>query len=780
MRAADGSGAAVRRTAFPVKGLAKKAEIVVDRWGIPHIYAAGESDLFFAQGWSAARDRLWQLDLWRRQGEGKLAEAFGPRFVEQDRAARLFLYRGGLDKELASYHARARAILTSFTRGVNAYVDLTRARPELLPFEFRVTGARPGHWTLTTPLIRLFGLTRNAGREVRLAQLVHAMGAEGASRVSFFEPESKIETPAGLDLSLVTNDVLKDYALAHKEVSFRPEDLPVTAPADSSAAHEIRLESNSWTVSGARTATGRPILAGDPHRAQLVPSLRYAAHLVAPGWNVIGAGEPGLPGISLGHNARIAWSLTIFSLPDEEDLYVYDTNPAAPLQYRYEGRWEDMRIVEETIPVRGGAPAKALLKFTRHGPVLFEDTARHKVWALRASWLEHEGTAPYLASLRIDQARDWAGFQRAVAKHFMPSLNMTYADVDGNIGWIGAGLAPVRGGWTGMLPVPGDGTYEWRGYLPASKLPRVFNPKEGWFATANEFNLPSHYPEAAVSNREWSDHDRHRRIAEVLSGPRKLGVEDMERLQYDDTSLAAREIVPYLRALDPQDPGVARARALLLDWDFVLSKDSAPAALYEAFVLQLQKDVFDREVPAAVRASFGAGSRTVLRRILAAPGPSFGPDPLKGRYEQLLASLTKSVATLTAKLGPGPAAWAWGKLHHIAIDHPLSSALDAGRRAELDVGPLPVGGDGLTPHATSVRESDWRQMAGASYRQIVDLARWDRSVVLNSPGQSGDPRSAHYRDLFPLATEGRYVPMLYSRSKILEAADEIITLTPER
>jgi penicillin amidase len=796
VRSASAEGGDIRRTDLRVPGLSRKAEIVVDRWGIPHIYAATERDLFFAQGFNAARDRLWQLDLWRRQGEGRLAEAFGPRFVEKDRAARLFLYRGDLEKELASYHPRARAILESFTSGINAYVDLTRERPELLPLEFRLTGARPGRWTVSTPLIRLFGLTRNAGRELRLAQLVRALGTERAERVSFFEPPTRIAVPAGLDLSLVSDDILKDYLLAKKEVSFLPEDLPVDVPVPDrqrvaallpsmartpdEEPYALRFESNNWAVSGKRTTTGRPILAGDPHRAQGVPSLRYVAHLSAPGWNVIGAGEPALPGISLGHNDRIAWALTIFSFPDEEDLYVYDTDPANPLRYRYRNGWEEMRTVEEEVAVRNGAPRKVVLRFTRHGPVLLEDLGRHKAWALRATWLEHEGTAAYLASLRLDQARSWAEFRRNVARHFTPSLNMTYADVAGNIGWIGAGLAPVRDGWTGILPVPGDGTFEWKGFVPAEQLPQVLNPKQGWFATANQFNLPDGYPESQASNREWYDYDRYRRVAEVLGSDRKLGLEDMQRLQYDDTSIAARDLVPLLRGLESTDPGVTGALALLRNWDSVLSRDSAAAAVYEAWVTQLQKDVFAREVPAEVRTVFGAGSRTVLRRLLASPDAAFGADPPAGRDAQLLESLGKALAGLRAKLGQDPTSWSWGQLHHIAIDHALAPAVDADHRLALDVPPLPVGGDGLTVHATTFRESDWRQTIGASYREVIDVGNWDRSVVLNSPGQSGDPLSPHYRDLFPRAAEGRFVPMLFDREKVKEAAEEIITLQPRR
>ncbi len=787
--------APLERQSFRLAGLARTAEIVVDRWGIPHIYAATEEDLFFAQGWNAARDRLWQLDLWRRQGEGKLAEAFGPRFVEQDRAARLFLYRGDLDAELRSYHPRARSILTAFTRGINAYVDLTRRQPDLLPVEFELTGARPGHWSLTTPLVRLFGLTRNAGREVRLAQLVRALGPDRVEKLSLFEPPTKLEVPKGLDLSALDAAVLKTYALAHAGVTFTAADLAAAnpqedreglaraistpPPADASAAGAPRFESNNWAVSGRLSASGRPILAGDPHRALAVPSLRYVAHLVGPGWNVVGAGEPALPGVSLGHNERMAWALTIFAFADEEDLYVYETNPAAPRQYRYRGRWESMRTVEEQVPVRGAAPVTVTLHFTRHGPVLFEDVVRHRACALRAAYLQHPGTAPYLASLRLGQARGWSEFVSAAGRHLMPSLNLAYADVDGNVGWFGASLAPVRDGWSGLLPVPGDGAYEWRGTLGPSNLPRILNPPEGWIATANQFNLPPGYPHTDASGREWAAPYRFRRIAEVLSTGRPIGIEDAMRLQYDDASLPARELVPLLRGVVAVTPDVDAALQSLRSWDLVLSKDSEAAAIYEAWVVELRKQVLSRYVPGAGGDTGALVPMPVLVRLLASPDGAFGDDPVAGRNAVLLESFRQAVARLEETLGPDRSAWRWGRLHHVALEHALSATAGAARRDTLDVAPLPVGGDAYAVHNTSFRESDFRQTSGATYRQVVDVGAWDRSMTLNAPGQSGDPRSPHYRDLFPLAAEGRYVPMLYSREKVMEAAERIITLEPD-
>jgi penicillin amidase len=574
------AGAAEKKT-FRLNGLSQKARIVVDKWGIPHIYAETENDLFFAQGFNAARDRLWQLDLWRRQGEGKLAEAFGARFVDQDRAARLFLYRGDLEEEFRSYHPNGKQILTAFINGINAYIDLTRRNPGLLPLEFKLTKTTPGLWSVTSPLIRIFGLTRNLSREVNLARLVHLMGPRAVERVSYFQPPATLDVPAGLDLSLINDGILASYNLARAGVTFRPEDLArnlkrgqrqryatllSVPPLQGENSTERLYESNNWTISGRLTSTGNPILSGDPHRAQSVPSLRYLAHLVAPGWNVIGAGEPALPGISLGHNERIAYSLTIFSFADEEDLYVYETNPANPSQYRYRGNWENMRVIQESISVKGGAPVTGSLKFTRHGPVLFEDAAHHKAYALRAAYLEFPGTAVYLASLRLDQAQNWDQFVAGMEKHYTPSENMVYADVDGNIGWFGCSIAPIRPNWNGMLPVPGNGDYEWQGFLDTRNLPRILNPAEGFFASANQYNLPNGYPFINISGHEWTDPYRFNRIVEVLSTGGSFTLEDSKRLQYDELSLPARALVPLLSGLRDPDADTETARGMLVNW----------------------------------------------------------------------------------------------------------------------------------------------------------------------------------------------------------------------
>ncbi|MBP1604311.1 MAG: peptidase penicillin amidase, partial [Acidobacteria bacterium] len=472
-----------------VPGLSQPVEIRRDRWGINHIYAATERDLFFAQGYAAARDRLFQFELWRRQATGTVAEILGRRELERDRGARLHMFRGDLDAELAHYHPRGRAIVEAFVGGINAFVAETERTPSLLPIEFTMLGIRPGRWTPAVVVSRHQSLTSNVTSEVSSVRAMKALGQEGLRSLQYFQGGEPVFTlDAAVDLAAFPEDVLSVYNAFRNPIQFRPEDVGAefrAAPGDMRSGFVARsrapiqplyagdepgpvdprdIGSNNWVLGGSRTQSTFPILANDPHRAQSAPSLRYWVHLVAPGWNVIGGGEPVLPGVSIGHNEHGAWGLTIFG-NDNEDLYVYETNPANANEYRYQGRWEPMRVIADSIPVKGEKAQAVELKYTRHGPVVFEDRAGHRAYALRAAWME-PGSAPYLASLRMNQARSWEEFRAACAYNRMPAENMVWVDRTGAIGWQAAGIQPLRRNWSGLLPVPGDGRFEWDGFLP--------------------------------------------------------------------------------------------------------------------------------------------------------------------------------------------------------------------------------------------------------------------------------------------------------------------------
>lgn len=788
---AAGSTALAQQESLRVDGLVAPVEIVKDRWGISHIYAGNEHDLFFAQGYTAARDRLFQFEVWRRQATGTVAEILGRRELTRDIGTRLHRFRGDLETELNHYHPRGVEIITAFVDGINAYIDQAKRAPDRLPLEFKLLGIVPQPWTPEIVISRHNGLVGNVTSEIGTAQAVAALGPATAKELNYYIGDPKLDLDPAIDVSLLTDDILALYNAHRQALTFEPADIVAEFRGDretferlaAAMPSELDLQqrdrdaigSNNWTVSGSRTLTGKPLLANDPHRAQSAPSLRYWVHLVAPGWNVIGGGEPLLPGVSIGHNEYGAWGLTVFG-QDNEDLYVYDTNPANPNQYRYLGRWLDMEIIKETVPVKGEAPVAADLKYTRHGPVLYEDTAHHKAYALRAAWMDY-GSAPYLASLRMNQAKNWEEFRDACAYSRLPSENMIWADVDGNIGYQAVGVSPIRPNHSGLVPVPGDGRYEWDGFLPIKALPHVVNPDKGFYGTANNYLVPDGYPYWEALHYTWGDQLRAARVEEVLSQGRHFTVADMMKLQHDELAVAARALVPLLRDVQIDDPMAKQARDRLLRWDYVLDRDSVEAAIYVTFERQLDERVRAVVVPPAGRDAVRSINLKRMIDWLLAPDGRFGSDPIAGRDRVLRESLTQGIADLTKRLGPDMTQWQYGqeKFKHAIIRHPMSAAVSADLRRRLDVGPLPRGGYGSTVHNTGGSDN---QTSGASFMIVVDLEDFDNSVGLNTPGQSGNPDDPHYRDLFELWARGRYFPVFFSREKIESVAESRSQLTP--
>jgi penicillin amidase len=759
--------------------LRSQVEILVDPWGIPHIYADHDEDAFFAQGFNAARDRLWQLDLWRRQGLGLLSEVLGAGYLARDRAARLFLYRGPMEQEWAAYGCDLQAALEPFVAGINAYINLTEDKPELLPAEFAALDYRPARWQPEDVLrIRAHGRYRNAASEVKRATVLHALGPEADSRRIRLEPDTQLTVAEGLDLSLITPDILRDYELATSPVDFAQTGAP---PSDGG--------SNNWVISGARTATGRPILATDPHRTLTVPSLRYLVHVSSPGFDVIGGGEPIIPGISLGHNGKVAFGLTIFPV-DQEDLYFYETGGVSSASYRYDAGWEPMEVVSEVIAVRGADPVIAELRFTRHGPVIHEDADGGTAFAVRAAWLE-AGMAPYLASIALMFAGDWSSFQAAAEHWKSPGENLIYADTGNNIGWQPAALVPVRPNWNGLLPVPGDGRYEWAGFITAPDLPAELNPQRGWIATANQRNVDAIQVGGVQVGFEWEPPFRYQRICEVLDSAQAATVADSENLQNDYVSLPGRQLCALLSELNCADTRVARAVGMLTSWDQVVDAGSAAAALFEVWLRSHLRPILLAD---AMAANVHPGGTAAGLDLLTNPANRVGDARIDlALIEQLKSSsageaevgviLEKTLAAamlqLEESLGPDPAGWTWGRLHTADLAHPLARA---GCLAEADplvqLGPQPKGGSGDTVGAAPYGVASFTQSSGASLRLVLDVGAWDNSVAMNAPGQSGDLASPHYADLYQAWARGENVPLLYSRERIEAVADHRLVLQP--
>jgi penicillin amidase len=771
----------------PVYELDHSVEVLVDKYGIPHIYAQTQHDLFFAQGYHAAKDRLFQFEVWRRQATGTVAEILGERELKRDIGTRLFKFRKDINKEMAHYHDDGIEIITAYVDGVNAYIEEVRKSPKELPLEFGLLGILPELWTPEVVISRHQGLLGNVGLELEVARAVAAVGEDKVRQLVWFHPKDPdLTIDSTIELEHLSYDILGLYDAYRKPVAFIPEDIVDSSLGNIDGHPKIQedsladifdfdIGSNNWVVKGDRTESGMPIMANDPHRTLAVPSLRYMAHLVAPGWNVIGGGEPEIPGISIGHNEHGAWGLTVFRT-DAEDIYVYKTNPDNSNQYWHNDNWVDFDIITERINVKGkSTPVEVELKYSIHGPVSFEKSDEHVAFAVKCGWLEYGGS-PYLASLRMDQATNFDEFREACTYSNIPGENMVWADKSGNIGWQVVGINPYRRTHSGMVPVPGDGRYEWDGYIPMKQRPNEENPDSGYIITANQSVTPKDYTEWDAIGYNWSDPYRGARVKEVLESKTAHSVSEMAALQSDYLSLPARELVPLLTELNGSTE-VMEAIQLLTNWNYVLSPESAAAGLYVSWEQSLKRKLWELIVPLEAKEHI---STIQLKRVidwLQDPTLIFEEDANETRNQILIDVLTEAIDQMEERFGKDRSNWKYGDeaFKHVTMKHPLRNAVNEETLQKLKVGPAPRGGNGYTVASTGNADN---QPSGGTFRVIIQTGDWDKSVANNSPGQSGNPEHKHYDNLFDEWSKNIYFPLYYSREKVKTIVDYSYELKP--
>ena len=767
-----------------VEGLKQSVEILRDQWGINHLYAQNQHDLFFTQGYAAAQDRLFQFEIWRRQATGTVAEILGARELKRDIGTRLFKYRGDLDRELNHYHPEGKAIIEAYVSGVNAYIKSVINTPEKLPLPFKILGIEPQPWTAEVVISRHQGLLGNIGQELEIGRAVALIGPEKVKDLLWLHPQEPVlDLDPKIDQQLLFEDLLAPYFAFRKGVQFEPRDLQPeyrTAEAISLlnqfnelSKDSLAIGSNNWVVAGSKTVDGNTYMANDPHRTIAVPSLRYMAHLVAPGWNVIGGGEPEIPGISIGHNGIGAWGLTVFRT-DGEDLYQYELNPKNPLQYKYKGEWKDFKIIEDVVKVKDGPDESIKLYYSHHGPITYLNKKALKAYGVRCAWLE-PGGSPYLASLRMDQAQNWEEFRDACNYSHIPGENMIWADKNGTIGWQAVGIAPVRNHSSGLVPVPGDGSYDWDGYLPIIQKPNELNPKSGFIATANQNVTPEDYEHWNAIGFSWSDPYRGDRVNEFLESKNHLNMEDMRRLQTDVASLPARTLIPLLLEL-PLDPQLAQLQNKFSNWDQRLEPTSIEAGIYVAWEDEIQRLAHEKFVPENVKKHLG---KLQLKRILDwIQKPKDSPfKSHSSRNSFLMEAFKNAVGNLKKSLGEEPLQWQYGQeaYKHSSITHALGAVASSQYAKKLNLPSLPRGGNAYTPGSTG---SNKRQSSGASFRMIVNTGDWDATIGTNAPGQSGNPDSPFYTNLYEDWAKDVYFPVYYSKEKIEEHLYKRTLLTP--
>jgi penicillin amidase len=706
-----------------LEGLTQDVEVLRDRWGVPHIYAGSVEDLFFAQGFVVAQDRLWQMEVWRRWSEGRMAELIGEKGFAHDRLVRMLQYRGPFDDaELSSYHPDADKIVSSFVAGINAYLAHASSN---LPIEFQLTGIKPEPWKKETILLRarVGMVVDDALSELRLARAAVALGASEANRRENPDPFRELSLPEGLDLGLLSE--VADAGLGgdlYGEFP-RPQLLPeFRGPrSENTGVRETSPGSNNWAVRPELTATDKGFMVDDPHREVSLPAHRYMVHLVAPGWNVIGATESTIPGVIRGHNGRIAWGRTA-TASDQADVYIETLNPESRDQVLYRGNWEPLSVFTEDIRVKGESePRRVEFRVSRHGPVFHVDKDRDLAYALRSK-LQETGTAEYLGGLRLDQADSVLECLEESAYLKSPPTNLVCADADGNVGWTIAALSPRRKGWHGRLPVPGTGDFEWDGFR--DDLPRVVNPTEGFLATANNNTHPADYDPPLFFVSGAPRYRRYERIRELLASGSGAGFtrDDMRRILNDSLNTEAVELRPRFEGWVAASEPVERGRQSIVSWDGHMKKDSAAAALY-----------FEWRKAGGLDASSS---------------------------EAMEAALARAVESLESSQGPDQSAWRWGRIHRSDFAHPLLS--------DFDVASVERNGGGGTVNAT-----------GAVYRLITDFSDLDRSLAIIAPGQSGQPESPFYDNLLEMWVKGEMFELPYSREAVEKAAAHRLVLKPD-
>ena len=756
-------------------GILDKVEVLRDNYGINHIYANNQNDVFFMQGYLAAKDRLFQFEIWRRQATGSVSEIFGEDELERDIGTRLFKFRGDIKEELNHYHEDGFEIVSSFVSGVNKYIEEVNINPDLLPIEFEILGIKPELWTNEVVISRHQGLLGNIQEELNIGRAVSLIGEDLVKDLLWLHPKDpSLKLPDDITYEDLKQDILRLYDAYRDPIEFkekyilekyRNDDELVDIFQDDIINDKFSTGSNNWAISAEKSESNFPILANDPHRSLSNPSLRYMAHLVAPGWNVIGGGEPEIPGISIGHNGIGAWGLTVFRT-DAEDLYIYDLNPRNSYQYFYNGQWNEFEIIEETIKVKGTEDIDINLFYSVHGPVTFIDTRRNKAYAVKNGWSEIGGS-PYLASLRMDQAKTWDEFREACTYFNIPGENMVWADKYGDIGWQAVGIAPIRKTHSGMVPVSGDGSNKWEAYLPIIEKPNLFNPEIGYISTANQNVTPGDYNKWEAIGFDWADPYRGNRINRVLESKEKFNLKEMLRLQVDYYSIPSEQIINLSSGLISNN---IEYFTMLEKWDKKLSKSSIEAGIYIEWQNQLFLEVTKKFIPQKVNKYIDMQLFKVIEKI--------SEMNINEKKELLNRTFNSSVDNLKEKFGENPDNWVYGQkdFKHVKIYHPLEKVVNDSIREIIGLKSYSRGGDGYTPGSTS---NSLNQESGGSFRVMIDTGNWDNSFATNSPGQSGDPKSKFYDNLYEDWANDVYFPLLFSKSKILKNLSKRTVFKPK-
>jgi penicillin amidase len=778
-----------------VKGLEAPVEVIRDQWGVPHIYAENELDLFFAQGYVHAQDRLWQMEFNRRVGSGTLSAALGEGTLDIDRFMRTLGLRHAATRDWTLVDDETRTILQAYADGINAYIASHRDR---LPLEFVILGVDPDPWTPVDTLlwgkVMAYSLSTSYDSELLRASMIAELGPEVTQQLM---PPYPGEGP------FIVPPEVRSYAW-----------LSGTSPRVAAGARLNNLDdllaglvkpnpsrgSNNWVVHGSRTSTGMPLLANDTHLSLDMPAIWYENGLHGGRFDVVGFSFPGVPMVIIGHNSRIAWGVTNLAA-DVQDLYVERLNsPDQPTQYEFQGEWRDLEIVQERIEVAGGEPVVLDVLMTHHGPIINDVVGSlqdAEPMALR--WTALDSSTLFRAVVLLDLADNWEQFRQALSLWDVPSQNFVYADVEGNIGYQTPGKIPIRpparagsqsgtevGPSAGPVPVPGwTGEYEWQGFIPFDELPSVLNPVTGFIATANNKVVPDDYPYYLAY--DWSAPYRAQRITDLLAADDSVTPEDMRAIHAQTYSLPAELLRPYLSVVAPDDELEARALRLVDAWDLYYEADSAGAAMFQTWYWFLVENTLRDELGGDLMDEYlGNPDRhapVMIELMEQADSPWFDDvdtPAVETRDDIVRRSLADAVAWLSERYGSDPDKWEWGELHTKTFVHQPLGQSGIGLLEDLfNSKTVPARGDEFTVDAAWFSYAEpFAMTGGASQRFIADLSDLDNSLTIHTTGQSGQLFHRHREDFIPLWQNVEYHPSPFSRGAVESYGDTVLTLTP--
>ena len=765
------------RTDLP--GLQKEVIVQFDDFAVPHITAHSDHDMYFAAGYLAASERMWQMEMTRLAGQGRLAEFLGPDLVNTDKFIRTIGFYETATQLKEAISPQSLDVFSAYAKGVNAYL---RTHQDNLPLEYRLAGFKPEPWTVEHSLlyVRLMAWELNIAwhLDVVLGAVIDRVGeTKGEDIIPVYDNTKPTIIP---DREGRFADGLRPFLEMDRQ--FR----------ELRGAVGTHIGSNSWVVSGEKSVTGTPILANDPHLGFTQPSKWYEMHMRAPGVNVAGVTLAGLPGVVIGHNDSIAWGFTNV-MADDADFFIETVDPENPFLYMYQGQWTGMDRRTEVIKIKG-APAETLVvRSTHHGPLVSDihPTGKKSDQVIAMRWTGHEMSDELLAMYRINRAGNWDEFSAGVGEFQSPGQNMIYADIQGNIGFRPAVKIPVRRRGNGNLPVPGDvNTYEWTGFRTPLQLPYLYNPEEGFIATANNKTIDDDEYRYHISNL-YEPPSRIERIRELLDAKPEHSVDDFKEYHMDHLSPHARMMTPYFikafNGIHIDEEYLKKSLEWLKQWDYRMDVESIPATLFNVAFMQLVENTYQDEMGDTLYHEFIRLANAPIRNLTwLAQRPNnlwwdnIDTPVLETRDAIFRESLTDAVRWLRENYGRSMVNWQWGHLHTVTFPHPIGSAnAFANQLFNLNIGPFEIGGSGTTINNGEYNfQNPYTNILGPSMRQITSMANIDQSLSVIYSGQSGHPFNQHYGDQVEMWKTGAYHQMPISREGVAAVATDTLYLVP--